>query len=404
MDLSQLFALVANQLAKDNIPFQTEWLKACLTYLHGEFNGKIPSDKDVYEMVYQQWLFSDLRDFGVVSLPRKLPEKAHEILHGICYINSVLDVSRSLYSQHQNLLGSKIDIEERDREAILAKKSDSSPGTIFLQLSMLCQKQIRKIHMFSLSVVVPLLSHQFTSMAVFNLGTVFLNYFIETSIAFLLLDANYLYSTDPQNNLNEYWTEEFTHQNDAEVQPLMYEKVSISAEEGLLETSQRLAVIELGTRKNITVESNVTNGIHISFDNQLATTSVRLLADLPTERAGKYLIRGIILTTIGRLDPNRGSHWSLDVKVNDGSAAMDMKMNEDLLTRLIGISSKKAWDIKTGAIIDSVQRNLAGEALKKCGKFLRDFDGALEVVFTGLNEMPIICRLLSVASFEDVVQ
>ncbi|KFD50269.1 hypothetical protein M513_08897 [Trichuris suis] len=269
---------------------------------------------------------------------------------------------------------------------------------------MLCQKQIRKIHMFSLSVVVPLLSHQFTSMAVFNLGTVFLNYFIETSIAFLLLDANYLYSTDPQNNLNEYWTEEFTHQNDAEVQPLMYEKVSISAEEGLLETSQRLAVIELGTRKNITVESNVTNGIHISFDNQLATTSVRLLADLPTERAGKYLIRGIILTTIGRLDPNRGSHWSLDVKVNDGSAAMDMKMNEDLLTRLIGISSKKAWDIKTGAIIDSVQRNLAGEALKKCGKFLRDFDGALEVVFTGLNEMPIICRLLSVASFEDVVQ
>ncbi|CDW53498.1 recQ mediated genome instability protein 1 [Trichuris trichiura] len=496
MDRSQLFAVVANRLAIDKIPFQTEWLKECLEYIHGEVNGEVLSgvvyslidlilesfflaDKDVFEMVYQQWLFCDLRDFGVVSLPMKLSERAVEVLNGVFYINSMLDVSRSFYSQHQNLLGSK---GQKTNHLFVLELTDGFTCYRGIEYGLICELnysvrpgakakifgKVRYVKEFlllssenfcllggscdsleSASSVASVLERKLDAVrsesavgkSIFSSPiqkkvTVPLEKFWEPPVlnasskadtqnpsvpSFYSStspvsssheynsiqhsnDANYFCSTDSQNNLNEYWTEELIDQDDGELQPLMYAKVSIDAEEGLLETSQRLAVIQLRDGKNITVESNVTNGIHICFDNQLETSPVKLLAEIPTEKAGKYFIRGILLTTIGRLDPNRGRHWSLHVKMNDGSAAMDMKMSADLLTRLIGISSEKAWAIKTGTITDSVQRNLAAEvALKKCGQFLRDFDGAMEVVFTGINEMPVICRLLSVPSFEDVV-
>uniref|UniRef100_A0A5S6QEK1 RecQ-mediated genome instability protein 1 n=1 Tax=Trichuris muris TaxID=70415 RepID=A0A5S6QEK1_TRIMR len=496
MDLDQLLPVVMNQLAKHHIPFLTEWLKECLEYLHDEFNGSIPSGKDLFEMVYQQWLFCDLRDFGVASLPKKLPAKADEVVSGTYYvqINSILDVSHSLYSQYQRLVGSGIDIEESEGEIIPEANAkhlfvleltdgvavcrgieyefiseldysirpgakakifgktrrfgeyllltsenfcllggscdsfevESSPVNILKRKleNLKCQNtagepvpsnSLAKSETVTPSVPSPQLpstflsvprgatdqesrSHSLSYSAVDPVPSVQENRGIEP-----LSETNHFYCGDFEDVFPEGGAEAFLSQDDAEAEPLLYEKHSVDIDEGPLEASQQLAVVDLAAGRKIIVESTVTNGIHVCFDSQLGSTSVRFLTDVLAEGAGEYLIRGVILTTIGKLDPNRGSHWSLVVKVNDGSTAMNMKIDGDLLTRLIGVTPQKAWAIKTGSIIDPIQRNLATAGLKKCGMFLRDFDGVLEVLFTEMDEIPVIRRLLTMPNLESII-
>ncbi|VDN99638.1 unnamed protein product [Rodentolepis nana] len=53
-------------------------------------------------------------------------------------------------------------------------------------------------------------------------------------------------------------------------------------------------------------------------------------------------IRGMLVSVQSRLEHHEGTHWSLTVRLSDGTATVDADVEDDLLRRLIGLSAVEA--------------------------------------------------------------
>ncbi|XP_003371725.1 protein RMI1-like protein [Trichinella spiralis] len=109
---------------KNHILTLPEWISECLDYLSDELGNDRPSDDEVVDLVYKQWLFSDLREFSLQIFPHN---SANTVLNGnyCVQINSLLDVSRSFYSQYQSFTGKlELDDSENDDENRSNEKTD----------------------------------------------------------------------------------------------------------------------------------------------------------------------------------------------------------------------------------------------------------------------------------------
>ncbi|KAK3611045.1 hypothetical protein CHS0354_017471 [Potamilus streckersoni] len=84
-----------------------DWLHACIEWIQEENQeGHLPQQQ-LYNLVYEQWLLSDLHELQTSCLPEGLSGIAKFHLKGTfaLQIDSVVDVSKSFYSQLQDLKG-----------------------------------------------------------------------------------------------------------------------------------------------------------------------------------------------------------------------------------------------------------------------------------------------------------
>ncbi|CAH1799278.1 unnamed protein product [Owenia fusiformis] len=85
-----------------------DWLEACINWIHEENGGNL-SEQAVQDMVFEQWLVSDLAEIGANCLPPCLAQADKLMLEGTfsLQMNSVLDVSVPVYTQLQKLKGTE---------------------------------------------------------------------------------------------------------------------------------------------------------------------------------------------------------------------------------------------------------------------------------------------------------
>lgn len=86
-----------------------DWLEACIDWINSENEGNIQSQKQVNELVFEQWLLSDLHELGTQCLPQQLKDASKYQLNGTyaLQIDSMVDISQSCYSQLQKVKGTE---------------------------------------------------------------------------------------------------------------------------------------------------------------------------------------------------------------------------------------------------------------------------------------------------------
>lgn len=88
-----------------NVP--NDWLEACVEWIGEENQGSLQSQQQVNELVFEQWLLSDLHELGTQCLPEQLKNFDKFQLNGkfALQIDSMVDISQSCYSQLQRVTG-----------------------------------------------------------------------------------------------------------------------------------------------------------------------------------------------------------------------------------------------------------------------------------------------------------
>ncbi|KRZ58346.1 RecQ-mediated genome instability protein 1 [Trichinella nativa] len=546
---------------KNHILTLPEWIGECLDYLSDELGNDHPSDDEVVDLVYKQWLFSDLREFSLQIFPHN---SANTVLNGnyCVQINSLLDVSRSFYSQYQSFTGKlELDDSENDDENRSNEKTDKDrkncrmvvmeltdgittlrameyhpipqlelnlmPGCkvhgwidLIFQLNSFSGKVVRltgpircinemlllKSENITIlggscdslesenstlalitkklalkmrkddpklenSICKPTTTNQLFSdeqcaddeswqgktafvsgSAVLNQNRNWPNWNRATnddrmlepeqtcelsttstvrappvesagrsvgSVAEVdLFDADQLIYDDlppPPTTTNLHHSAEYSTSGEAErITPELStdlygdiadffpenepEFMEMEMEsENLAYLSTNVARVQLENNATLCIEHDISNGIQMKCSSKFQRRNFVYIAEIISEQftasQGEYTLRAIILNILGKLDTNKGSHWSLMVKLNDSTGSIDCSLADSLLCQLIGMSASEAWDIKTRLSGDLVSRNRALQGLKRCGRILREFDGTVEIRFVGAGKLPLLIQL-----------
>lgn len=90
-----------------------EWLEACTEWLREQHSASV-GIPELREKIYEQWLYSDLRECGEAFLPSDLKSVEPQTLNSLfcLQINSVLNVGAPAYSQLLQMRGQEIKDEE----------------------------------------------------------------------------------------------------------------------------------------------------------------------------------------------------------------------------------------------------------------------------------------------------
>ncbi|KRX46777.1 RecQ-mediated genome instability protein 1 [Trichinella murrelli] len=538
---------------KNHILTLPEWIGECLDYLSDELGNDRPSDDEVVDLVYKQWLFSDLREFSLQIFPHN---SANTVLNGnyCVQINSLLDVSRSFYSQYQSFTGKlELDDSENDDENRSNEKTDKDRKNcrmIVLELTdgittlrameyhpipqlelnlmpgckvrltgpIRCINEMLLLKSENITILGgscdSLESENSTKLAskmrkddpklensickptttteqcaddeswqgktAFVSGSAVLNQNrnwpnwnratnddrmlepeqtcelsttstvrappVESagrsvgSVAEVdLFDADQLIYDDlpppPPTTTNLHHSAEYSTSGDEaeritpELSTDLYgdiadffpenepEFMEMEMEsENLTYLSTNVARVQLENNATLCIEHDISNGIQMKCSSKFQRRNFVYIAEIISEQftasQGEYTLRAIILNILGKLDTNKGSHWSLMVKLNDSTGSIDCSLADSLLCQLIGMSASEAWDIKTRLSGDLVSRNRALQVgymllftdlfqakpkqtngLKRCGRILREFDGTVEIRFVGAGKLPLLIQL-----------
>ncbi|KAM7539122.1 hypothetical protein Aperf_G00000057186 [Anoplocephala perfoliata] len=93
-------------------------------------------------------------------------------------------------------------------------------------------------------------------------------------------------------------------------------------------------------------------------------------------------IRGMLVSVQSRLEHHEGTHWSLTVRLSDGTATVDADIEDELLRRLIGLSAVEAEAMRRlGRQGDEGQKQRLKEIISTFHLKLCHFSGLFEVVF-----------------------
>ncbi|KAK2143564.1 hypothetical protein LSH36_831g00041 [Paralvinella palmiformis] len=101
-------------------------------------------------------------------------------------------------------------------------------------------------------------------------------------------------------------------------------------------------------------------------------------------------VKAYVSTLIGRLEHNGGEHWSLTVKLNDGTASRDVDLSDDFLTRLIGFSAHKCHAMKLLAKTCNQTRSRIAQGIRRCQQSLIQLYGLLKMELIPGNQRPMV--------------
>ncbi|KAF8778740.1 RecQ-mediated genome instability protein 1 like protein [Argiope bruennichi] len=93
-------------------------------------------------------------------------------------------------------------------------------------------------------------------------------------------------------------------------------------------------------------------------------------------------IKGFIITVLSKLECTREKGWSLMVKINDGTATLDVNIHDKVLENIIGISASDVINIQSPTYENPGKRKEVMEAISKCKKTLQNYNCLMDVKFT----------------------
>ncbi|KAK6170776.1 hypothetical protein SNE40_019086 [Patella caerulea] len=111
MIAGQKDCIKAWMLQTHRIDVQNDWLQACLDWIQEEQreSNTVNTPDSVKNLVFEQWLMSDLRELHSCCLPDNLQENIKATISGSfpLQIESIIDVGSSCYSQLQKVKGTE---------------------------------------------------------------------------------------------------------------------------------------------------------------------------------------------------------------------------------------------------------------------------------------------------------
>ncbi|CAL1290121.1 unnamed protein product [Larinioides sclopetarius] len=93
-------------------------------------------------------------------------------------------------------------------------------------------------------------------------------------------------------------------------------------------------------------------------------------------------IKGFIMTVLSKLECSADKGYSLMVKINDGTASLDVNIHDKVLENIIGISATAMLKMKQLADENPQKQQEVKEALSKCRKTLLNYSCLMDVKFT----------------------
>ncbi|XP_015704691.1 recQ-mediated genome instability protein 1 [Coturnix japonica] len=114
------------------------WLEACINWIQEENGGSSLSQAQINRQVFEQWLFTDLRDLEYPVLPDGILDAPKGELSGFysLQIDSLLDVSQPAYSQLQKVRGKSTANEEVTANTQAFQKPWEAKPTRMLMLQL----------------------------------------------------------------------------------------------------------------------------------------------------------------------------------------------------------------------------------------------------------------------------
>ncbi|GBM53545.1 RecQ-mediated genome instability protein 1 [Araneus ventricosus] len=93
-------------------------------------------------------------------------------------------------------------------------------------------------------------------------------------------------------------------------------------------------------------------------------------------------VKGFIITVLSKLECTVDKGWSLMVKINDGTASLDVNIHDKVLENIIGISAPAMVKMQLQAAENPEKRREVMEAISKCKKTLQNYNCLMDVKFT----------------------
>ncbi|GFX29338.1 recQ-mediated genome instability protein 1 [Trichonephila clavipes] len=93
-------------------------------------------------------------------------------------------------------------------------------------------------------------------------------------------------------------------------------------------------------------------------------------------------IKGFIITVLSKLECTVDKGWSLMVKINDGTASLDVNIHDKVLEGIIGISAPAMVKMQLQAATNPDKRKEVMEAISKCKVTLQEYNCLMDVKFS----------------------
>ncbi|XP_071503893.1 recQ-mediated genome instability protein 1-like [Diadema antillarum] len=111
-----------------------EWIQACVEWIHQEYEGTVSSTDQLCQLVYEQWLDSDLSEIALPCLPSGARTDQKMELQGnfALQMNSVQDVSTPAYAQLVKLQGRENENVSVSAEPVSQRKFEPKANRLLM--------------------------------------------------------------------------------------------------------------------------------------------------------------------------------------------------------------------------------------------------------------------------------
>ncbi|GIY25836.1 recQ-mediated genome instability protein 1 [Caerostris darwini] len=107
-----------------------------------------------------------------------------------------------------------------------------------------------------------------------------------------------------------------------------------------------------------------------------------LQAALQNTSDSTVTIKGFIITVLSKLECTVDKGWNLMVKINDGTASLDVNIHDKVLENIIGISAPAMVKMQLQAAENPDKRKEVMEAISKCKLTLQNYNCLMDIKFT----------------------
>lgn len=136
----------------------------------------------------------------------------------------------------------------------------------------------------------------------------------------------------------------------------------------------------------------------INSHNEPFTYLSVIMKTLPVQETLKFNIKAYVSTLNGRLECPNGDRWILSCKINDGTATMDVDLSNQVLTMLIGFSSKESLEMRKRIKHDPGLRDILSEGIQQCQQKLIELLCVMEIEVSPNKQKPEVISLVPLSN------
>ncbi|KAL4226488.1 recQ-mediated genome instability protein 1 [Mactra antiquata] len=142
--------------------------------------------------------------------------------------------------------------------------------------------------------------------------------------------------------------------------------------------------------ENIKVETNTQDTENVDIDIYHPFTYLsKVMTVKPCEQPQYFTVKAYISTLTSKLSSTEG-RWTLSCKINDGTMAVDVDLSDQVLTEMIGISTKQSMVMRQKMKTDPSIKKTLQKAIQQCQQKLIELMCLLELEICVRNPRPVI--------------